>query len=84
MYARGYALFQRGLYLDALSAFRSYLKTTEKSTLPKRTDAKLRVADCYYANKEFEPAARYYGEVIEESKKDEAYARFQRAECFGT
>lgn len=84
MYARGYALFQRGLYLDALSAFRSYLKTTEKSTFPKRTDAKLRVADCYYANKEFEPAARYYGEVIAESKKDEAYARFQRAECFGT
>ncbi len=84
MYARGYALFQRGLYLDALSAFRSYLKTTEDSELPKRNDAKLRVADCYYANKEFEPAARYYGEVIAESKKDEAYARFQRAECFGT
>lgn len=84
MYARGYALFQRGLYLDALSAFRSYLKTTEQADLPKRTDAKLRVADCYYANKEFEPAARYYGEVIAESKKDEAYARFQRAECFGT
>lgn len=84
MYARGYALFQRGKYIDALSAFRSYLKTTEDKTLAKRTDAKLRVADCYYANKEFEPAARYYGDVISESKKDEAYARFQRAECFGT
>lgn len=84
MYARGYSLFQRGLYLDALSAFRSYLKTTEKSAIPKRIDAKLRVADCYYANKEFEPAGRYYGEVIAESKKDEAYARFQRAECFST
>lgn len=84
MYARGYALFQRGKYLDALSAFRAYLKTTEKESLPKRTDAKLRVADCYFANKEFEPAARYYGEVIAESQKDEAYARFQRAECFGT
>ena len=84
MYARGYALFQRKLYLDASSAFRSYLKTTAKSTFPKRTDAKLRVADCYYANKEFEPAARYYGEVIAESQKAEAYARFQRAECFSS
>lgn len=84
MYARGYALFKRGLYLDALSAFRSYLKTTEGKPIVKRTDAKLRIADCYFANKEFEAGARYYGEVIEASTDDAAYARFQRAECYKT
>jgi len=84
MYARGYALFKRGLHLDALSAFRGYLKAAKNVDSGKYADAKLRVADCYYVNKEFEPAARYYGEVIAASKEDEAYARFQRAECFGT
>lgn len=84
MYARGYALFKRGKYLDALSAFRSYLKATEKMKLAKQLDAKLRVADCFFANKEFESATQYYGTVISESEQDEAYARFQRATCFET
>jgi len=84
MYARGYALFKRGLYLDALSAFRGYLKSTEDKESGNHADAKLRVADCYFVNKEFNPAARYYGEVIASSEKDEAYARFQRAECFAS
>lgn len=84
IYARGYALFKRKKYVDALSAFRSYLKTQESRVSAKTQDAKLRAGDCYYANKDFEAAARYYSEVINESELSEDYAQFQRAACLGS
>jgi len=84
IYARGYALFKRKKYVDALSAFRSYLKQAGETTNEKIRDAKLRVGDCYYSSKDFEAAARYYSEVINASENTEDYARFQRADCFGS
>ncbi|MDB4694061.1 tetratricopeptide repeat protein [Flavobacteriales bacterium] len=84
IYARGYALFKRKKYVDALSAFRSYLKQVGESNTEKTRDAKLRVGDCYYASKDFESAARFYSEVISASENHEDYARFQRADCFGS
>ena len=71
---QGYALFQRGLYLDALSAFRSYLKTTEQADCPNEP-MQAPSSRCYYATRSSN-RPQYYGEVIAESKKDEAYARF--------
>ena len=84
IYARGYALFKRKKYIDALSAFRSYLKQVGETETTKTRDTKLRVGDCYYSNKDFESAARYYSEVINASENPEDYARFQRADCFGS
>jgi TolA-binding protein len=84
IYARGYALFKRKKYVDALSAFRSYLKRVGENETAKKSDTKLRVGDCYYSNKDFESAARYYSEVINSSENPEDYARFQRADCFGS
>lgn len=84
IYARGYALFKRKKYVDALSAFRSYLKQVGEVETDKSRDTRLRIGDCYYSNKEFEPAARYYSEVINSSNSPEDYARFQRADCFGS
>jgi TolA-binding protein len=84
LYARGYALFKRKKYIDALGAFRSYLKQTGNTTTDKTRDCKLRIGDCYYSNKEFETAARFYSEVINDSGESEDYARFQRADCYGS
>ncbi|MFZ8836260.1 MAG: tetratricopeptide repeat protein [Flavobacteriales bacterium] len=82
MYARGYALFKRSKYIDALSAFRSFLKTTKISEGSKILDTKLRIADCYFANKEFDSAADYYQEIIQAGNQEIDYARYQRSECF--
>ena len=84
IYARGYALFKRKLYIDALSAFRSYLKAAPNAEANKVKDAKLRTADCFFAKKDFEAAAKYYNEVIESSTLTEDYARLQNAECMGS
>ena len=84
IYGRGYALFKRKKYIDALSAFRSFLKSDPQLDERKTRDAKLRTADCFFANKDFEAASRYYNEVIHQSDQTEEYARIQGAECLGS
>ena len=64
-YARGYALFKRKMYLDALTAFRSYLDAYPDENARRYNDAELRTADCFYANKEFNRAVNYYNRCLE-------------------
>lgn len=82
-YARGYALFKRKLYVDALSAFRSYLKIDRGDDAKRTMDATLRTGDCFYSNKSFEQAAEAYQTVISAGAEGGDYARFQRALCLG-
>lgn len=82
-YARGYALFKRKLYIDALSAFRSFLKIDRGDDAKRTLDATLRTGDCFYSNKSFEQAAEAYRTVIDARSEGADYARFQRALCFG-
>jgi TolA-binding protein len=78
-YARGYTLFKRNKYVDALSAFRSFLKVDDGSD-PRRTrDARMRSGDCFFANKAFEQAAEAYTAVLAEEPTD--YAQYQLALC---
>lgn len=80
-YARGYTLFKRKKYVDALSAFRSFLKV-DNGKSPRRTlDAQLRAGDCFFANKSFAQAADSYSAVLASEASD--YAQFQVALCRG-
>ena len=47
IYARGYALFKRKLYVDALSAFRSYLKAAPEAHATNRCQDFV-TADCFF------------------------------------
>lgn len=82
-YARGYALFKRKLYVDALSAFRSYLKIDRGDDAKRTLDATLRTGDCFYSNKSFDQAAEAYLTVITAEGEAADYALFQRALCLG-
>ncbi len=64
-YARGYALFKQKKYIDALSAFRSYLEAHQDDSPQRIHDAELRTADCFYAKKEFDRAVTYYDRCLE-------------------
>ncbi len=81
-YARGYSLFKRKKYFDALSAFRSYLEANPDDA-PKRVhDAELRTADCFYAKKEFDRAVTYYDRCLDRTDDNKGsidYILFQRA-----
>lgn len=81
-YARGYALFKRKLYLDALSAFRSYLDAYPEENERRYNDAELRTADCFYAKKEFSRAVNYYNRCMERDVGRMDYILFQRAMAY--
>ena len=82
-YARGYALFKRKSYAEALTAFRSFAKV-DAGDQPKRTlDAVLRTADCFYATKDFVRAASGYAKFLEAGGTPADYARYQYAGSLG-
>ncbi|PCJ80489.1 MAG: hypothetical protein COA49_08440 [Bacteroidetes bacterium] len=78
-YARGYSLFKQKKYLDALSAFRSYLEAHPDDSPQRFNDAELRTADCFYAKKEFDRAVTYYDRCLERDAGNIDYILFQRA-----
>jgi TolA-binding protein len=77
-YARGYALFKRKMYLDALSAFRTYLDAYPEESARRFHDAELRTADCFYAKKEFNRAVDYYNRCFDRDAGNMDYILFQR------
>jgi TolA-binding protein len=79
-YARGYALFKRKKYTDALSAFRSYLGAHPEDVPKRILDAELRTADCFYAKKEFDRAVTYYDKcLVNQHAVNIDYILFQRS-----
>ena len=81
-YARGYALFKRKMYLDALSAFRSYLDAYPDENKRRYNDAELRTADCFFAKKEFSRAVNYYNRCLERNTSGLDYMLFQRGMAY--
>jgi TolA-binding protein len=82
-YSRGYALFKRKLYLDALTAFRSYLGANSDDEPRRVHDAELRTADCFYAKKEFSRAVTYYDKCLDRNATGNDYILFQRGMSHG-
>jgi TolA-binding protein len=79
-YARGYSLFKRKKYSDALSAFRSYLEAHPEDAPKRVLDAELRTADCFYAKKEFDRAVTYYDKcLVNKHAVNIDYILYQRA-----
>lgn len=52
-------------YPKAIDAFRNYIQQPGAKDTRKKTDAKLRLADCYFATKNDDQAIKYYSEVVE-------------------
>ncbi|MGY5352386.1 tetratricopeptide repeat protein [Wenyingzhuangia sp. IMCC45533] len=81
MYGYGYSLFQQKKYNEALENFKRYesLGTNEA----KKTNAILRIGDCYYVNKDYWKALEYYNRVIETNSSQADYATYQKALSYG-
>ncbi len=82
-YGAGYALFNQKKYISAATAFRKYVDSFQGDDLKKKTDAYLRIGDCYYVNKEYDRAIGYYDEAIQLGQQMADYAMFQKAICYG-
>ncbi|MBC8152833.1 MAG: tetratricopeptide repeat protein [Bacteroidetes bacterium] len=77
LYALGYAYYNKKDYPRALTFFQNYLKTPPDEPALAQ-DAVVRVADCYFAGKQYNEALRYYEQAIAQNRSDRDYAAYQK------
>jgi tetratricopeptide (TPR) repeat protein len=81
-YNVGYCYFNLKKYDESLIWFRKYLNQS-KTTNQLKADASNRSGDCYYLNREYQEALKYYTTSISVNCFDADYALYQRALCLG-
>lgn len=82
-YGLGYTFLKLGKYSEAITAFKTYIDSPKSTDPTLVNDATVRLADCYYMEKNLSKAIDYYekGEKSNMSNKD--YVIFQQAKCYG-
>ncbi len=81
-YSAGYANFSQKNYADARTYFLKYTETANKKD-PTYADALNRIGDCYFSQREFVNAEKYYARVIATGASGADYATFQRGYALG-
>lgn len=81
-YSIGYCYFNLKNYTESSVWFRKYLNQS-KTTDQLKADANNRTGDCFYQNREYAEAMKYYTASISLNTFDADYALYQRAICFG-
>ncbi|MCA6073331.1 tetratricopeptide repeat protein [Fulvivirga sedimenti] len=77
-YGLGYSFYNTKQYDKALIHFKEYVDNSDKSrNSDYYEDAVLRLADCYYVEKRYNDALRYYSLAIKNNKVDNDYAHLQ-------
>ena len=82
LYGLAYAYFNTGEYKQALPRFRQYVDRAASNKLAAwLSDALVRVADCYYATKDYQQALQLYDRAM---VAHPAHALYQKALIYGT
>jgi tetratricopeptide (TPR) repeat protein len=82
LYNLGYTAFNQRNYSAAIQNFDKFIRygrSDEKLIM----DARLRMADSYYIQKNFLKAASLYDVVVRNGAQDADYALYQKASCYG-
>lgn len=82
-YNLGYCYYRKENYRQALGFFEQIAKNPSLNARPVEQDAYLRLADCYYMNKDFSKARTVYNAIINYSWASGDYATFQNAMIAG-
>lgn len=82
-YNLGYAYYRKANYSLAAGYFEQLAKNPPLNARPVIQDACLRLADCYYMNKEYAKAKRLYSTIINYSWTAGDYATYQNAMIAG-
>ncbi len=81
-YGMGYTYFKMKQYGEAATAFRRFVAAEKKATV-QRTDAMVRVGDCYFVTKDNTQAVKWYDDAVKAGADDRDYALFQKGVCQG-
>ncbi|MFD1139597.1 tetratricopeptide repeat protein [Larkinella insperata] len=78
LYALGYAAYNKKNYAQAITYFRDFIAKSGTSDKQALEDATVRVADSYFATKNYNEAMRYYDNAIAQGRIDRDYAAYQK------
>ncbi len=80
LYGLGYAYYNKKDYTRALPYFRDFVsRGSDADNREQVQDATIRLADTYFAGKQYESAMRYYEQAIAQNAPDKDYAAYQKA-----
>lgn len=83
LYSLGYCNFNQKMYQTATNYFKRFIQSSHASDRLK-TDARLRLADTYYIQKDYQLALSLYNQVASANEQDADYALYQAASCYGS
>ena len=82
-YNIAYSYFKQKEYSEAQSWFRKFIKMSDKRDRSMLGDAYNRTGDCFYVDRQFNQAIRYYDDAANVPEGSPDYAMFQKAFCLG-
>ena len=82
-YDLGYIYYQKPDYEAATNCFRSFVQACDDAQKELKSDAYIRLGDCYYMDRSYSQAINYYDLATRIDKRNSDYAMFQQALCYG-
>lgn len=85
LYGLAYTYFKQEKYYAAIDPFKRYLNESKVDAKEKEryNDANLRLADCYFANRNFAEALEKYQQIVSQGDPNADYALFQQGLIYG-
>src|SRR5690554_121750 len=82
-YNLGYARFKQNQFSSAVAAFQQYVAAENNKSRIEFADAHNRIGDCYYYNRNFAEAERFYSVAAAANPAAADYAAYQKAFVMG-
>lgn len=82
-YDLGYIYFQKPDYEAAIDCFRKFILSCDDRQKDLKSDAYVRLGDCFFMDRNYPQAINYYDMATRFSKRNADYALYQQALCHG-
>lgn len=82
-YGLGYVNYQKPDYETAIANFRSFIQRCDENRTDLKSDAYIRLGDCFFVDRNYDLAINYYDLATRVGKFNSDYALFQQGLCYG-
>jgi len=82
-YDLGYIYYQKPDYDAAAEHFRTFIRLASDSQNDLKTDAYIRLGDCFFMERSYDQAINYYDLATRIGKRNADYALYQQGLCYG-
>ena len=82
-YGLGYINYQKPNYDEAVRCFRSFIQRCDDRNTDLKSDAYIRLGDCFFVDRSYNEAINYYDLATRISRRNADYALFQQGLCYG-